>query len=267
MSAYKIEAGTAQHIGNRPQQNDRVALYTAAQAPGYVMAVLGDGGGSSLGSDQVLLTAKQLFDEFRPGDTPNLARLHELARNIALEAHQVIKMNPIAATQEPQSTLVVLILTPAHQAVWAHVGDSRLYRFAGETCAARSNDTAYVDFLVTNDKLPQEAAKKHRSSKLLSNVLGNSFKLPFVTLGQHEGLRAGDAFLLCTDGLWQWFTDLELAAALARNTPRQASERLINKAMERANGKGDNCSMAIIKLVAPPKEAPTYTVQKMGRAV
>src|ERR1700741_4473335 len=132
MSAYKIEAGTAQHIGNRPQQNDRVALYTAAQAPGYVMAVLGDGGGVNLGSDQVLLTAKHLFDEFRPGDTPSLPRLQELARTIALEAHQVIKMNPIAAKQEPHSTLVVLILTPAHQAVWAHVGDSRLYRFAGE---------------------------------------------------------------------------------------------------------------------------------------
>lgn len=267
MSAYKIEAGTAQHIGNRPQQNDRVALYTAAQAPGYVMAVLGDGGNGNIGSDQVLLTAKHLFDEFRPGDTPSLPRLQELARNIALEAHQIIKMNPIAATQEPHSTLVVLILTPAHQAVWAHVGDSRLYRFAGEACVVRSNDAAYVDFLVTNDKLPLEAARKHRNSKLLSNVLGNSFKLPFVTLGQHEGLRAGDAFLLCSDGLWQLFTDQELAAALARNTPRQASERLINKAMERASGKGDNCSMAIIKLVAPPKEVPTYTVQKMGRAV
>ncbi|MBV8124739.1 MAG: serine/threonine-protein phosphatase, partial [Paucibacter sp.] len=92
-------------------------------------------------------------------------------------------------------------------------------------------------------------------------------KPPFVTLGVHEGLQAGDAFLLCSDGLWQLFTDAELAAAVARNTPRQASERLINKAIERANGKGDNCSMAIIKLVAPPKEAPTYTVKKMGRAV
>jgi serine/threonine protein phosphatase PrpC len=267
MSAYKIEAGTAQHIGNRPQQFDRVALYTAAQAPGYVMAVLGDGNNSSLGSDQLLLTAKHLFDEFRPGDAPSLPRLHELLRTIAQEAHQVIKMNPIAAQQEPQSTLVVLILTPAHQAVWAHVGDSRLYRFSGETTALRTGDAAYVEHLVANDKLPLEAARKHRNSKLLSNVLGNAQKAPFVTLGHHEGLKPGDAFLLCSDGLWQWFADQELAAAVARNTPRQASEKLINKAMERASGKGDNCTMAIIKLAAQPKETPTYTVQKMGRAV
>jgi len=267
MSAYKIEAGTAQHIGSRPQQNDRVALYTAAKAPGYVMAVLADGMGGSIGSDQVLLTSKHLFDEYRAGDAPSLPRLQELLRNVALEAHAVIKMNPLVANAEPQSTVVVLILTPAGQAVWAYVGDSRLYRFAGEATALRSNDAAYVDFLVTNDGLPVDAAKKHRNSKLLSNVLGNRMKPPFVTTGMHEGLQAGDAFLLCSDGLWQLFADQELAAAVARNTPRQASEKLINKAIERAGGKGDNCSMAIIKLVAPPKETPSYTVQKMGRAV
>lgn len=268
MSAYKIEAGTAQHIGNRPQQNDRTALYTAAKAPGYVMAVLADGiSGGAIAADQVLHTSKHLFDEFRPGDAPSLPRLAELLHNIVREAHDIIKMNPIAATSEPQSTLVVLILTPLRQAIWAHVGDSRLYHFFNGACVLRSNDAEYVEHLVSEDKLPLEAAKKHRNSKLLSNVLGSQFKQPYVTIASHEGLRAGDAFLLCSDGLWQYFTDLELAAVVARNAPRMASEKLINKAIERAQGKGDNCSMAIIKLVAPPKEVPNYTVQKMGRAV
>jgi serine/threonine protein phosphatase PrpC len=267
MSAYKIEAGTAQHIGNRPQQNDRVALFTSSQAPGYVLAVLADGNQGPIGSDQVLLTSKHLFDEFRVGDTPSLPRLQELLRAIALEAHQVIKMNPIAATAEPQSAVALMILTPAGQVVWAHVGDARVYRFAGETCAMRSNDGAYIEHLIEHDKLPPDAAKKHRSSRLLNNVLGNSFKAPFVTVGWHEGLKAGDAFMLCSDGLWQLFKDTELAAVVARNSPRQAAERLVGKAAERAQGKGDNCSMAIIKLVEVPQEAPTYIIQKMRRAV
>ena len=267
MSAYKIEAGTAQHVGNRAQQNDRVALYTAANAPGYVMAVLADGNSNAIGSDQALLTAKHLLDEYRVGEVASLPRLQELLRSIATEVHQVIKMNPIAATAEPQSTLALLILTPLAQAVWAHVGDSRIYRFSGEICAMRSNDAAYVEHLVAVDKLPLEAAKKHRSSKLLSNMLGNHFKTPYVTTGVQENLQPGDSFLLCSDGLWQFFKDNELAAAVARNAPRMASERLIAKAGERAQGKGDNCSMAIIKLVAPPQEPANYTVRKMGRAV
>ena len=40
MNLYKIEAGTAHHIGNRPRQNDRVAILTGARAPGYVLAVV-----------------------------------------------------------------------------------------------------------------------------------------------------------------------------------------------------------------------------------
>ncbi|SDF44179.1 MULTISPECIES: PP2C family serine/threonine-protein phosphatase [unclassified Duganella] len=255
MSHYKIEAGTAQHAGSRPQQNDRVALFTAAQAPGYVLAVLADGNHNAVAPDQVLLTSKHLFDEFRASDSSSLPRLQQLLRDIAQEAHHVIKMNPIAASAEPHSALALLVLTPQAQAVWAHVGDARIYRFSGEACTMRTNDAEYIAHLVEHDKLPLEAAKKHRGARLLNNALGNSMKDPFVSFGTHEGLQAGDALMLCSDGLWQWFRPEELAAAVARNTPRQAAERLIAKAGERAQGKGDNCSMAIIKLLAPGARA------------
>jgi hypothetical protein len=43
---------------------------------------------------------------------------------------------------------------------------------------------------------------------------------------------------------------------------------LINKARERSAGvSADNCTLAIVKLVAPPKEEKGYTVKKMRRAV
>ncbi|WGG51991.1 PP2C family serine/threonine-protein phosphatase [Rugamonas sp. DEMB1] len=266
MGNYKIEAGTAQHIGNRTLQQDRVALYTAAGAPGYVMALLADagGGGGVIAADQVLLTGKHLLDEFRPGEAPGTARLQALLRQIAAEAHQIIRMNPIAAASEPQAAMVVLLLTPLGQALWAHVGDARLYQFSGAQCVQRSNDDAYVAHLIEVDRLPAEAARRHRATRALSNVLGHGLKPPFVTVGSHQGLRPGDSFLLCSDGLWQYFADGELAAVLARNTPRLAAELLINKAIERAKGKGDNCSMAIVKLVAPP-DAEAIAGQKNTR--
>ncbi len=266
MSAYKIEAGTAQHIGSRSLQTDRAALYTAARSPGYVMAVLSDGLGTPAAAEQVLHTSKHLLDEYRAGETPNLPRLKDLLRNVAQEAHDIIVMQP-AAGSEPQATFLALILTPQAQAVWAHVGDSRLYRFGGEQCAGRSNDQDYVQHLVGHDGLPLAAAQKHRSTRMLMNVLGNRQKNPYVTVGEQVGLKPGDAFLLASDGLWQYFTDAELGAVISRATPRQASEKLINKAIERAKGKGDNCTMAIVKLVAPPTEAPSYTVQRLGKAV
>jgi PPM family protein phosphatase len=268
MTPYKLEAGTAQHIGSRPQQNDRTALFTGARAPGYVLAVLTDGLlGGSAASEQVLHTAKLVFDEFKPGDRPTTERLADLLREIVHETHMIIKMNSFTTKIEAHCSFVGLIITPDGRAVWGHVGDSRLYHFVKSECVLRTNDVAYVDHLVATDKLPLEAAKNHRHSKLLLNVLGNSRKEPFCTIGVHEQVVAGDTFLLCTDGLWHFFTDTELGAVTSKATPRTASEMLINKANERAAGKGDNCTMAIIKFVKLPKEAKNYVVEKMRRAV
>lgn len=268
MTTYKIEAGTAQHIGGRAQQNDRAALFTGAAAPGYVLAVLADGiAGGAAASEQVLHTAKTVFDHFRPGEHPSLAVLENVLREIVHETHVVIQMNSMQTQTEQLASFVGMILTPHQEAVWAWVGDSRFYRFHKSECALRSSDATYVEHLVATEKLPPEAAKQHRHSKMLLNLLGNSRKEPFVTVGHQTGLQAGDCFLLCTDGLWHFFTDAELAAATYKLAPRQAAETLINKAQERAHGKGDNCTMAIVKLVKPPKEVPTYKVEKMRRAV
>lgn len=254
MTSYKIEAGTAQHIGNRPLQNDRVALLTGARAPGYVLAVLSDGVGSSAGAEQVLHTARQVFDDFKPSDRPDTERLARLLVEIISETHTVIKMNAVTAQSEIHASFVGLVLSPHGEAVWAHVGDSRLYRFEHGKCAFRTGDAAYVEHLIASDRLPPDAARNHRRSKLLLNALGNGRKEPFITTGSHTGLQQGDSFLLCSDGLWHFFTDAELAAVTAKTTPRHAAEKLISKATERSQGKGGNCSMAIVKLVKPAQD-------------
>lgn len=248
MSEFKIEAGTAQHIGNQPQQNDRVALMTGARAPGYVLAVLSDGLNSASGAEQVLHTAKTTFDLYKGAEQSDVPRMEQLLRDIVHEAHLVMCMNAIAAKVEAHASFVGLLISPHGDAVWAHVGDSRIYRFAKGACMSRTGDAEYIDSLVA-DRLPIEAARNHRHSKLLINLLGNSRKEPFVTIASHSTLAAGDSFLLCSDGLWHFFTDTELGAAINRSTPRGASERLIPKAAERSQEKGGNCSMAIIKLV------------------
>ena len=72
-----------------------------------------------------------------------------------------------------------------------------------------------------------------------------------AVLADGMGGRTGGVFLLCSDGLWHYFSELEMGAAIAVNSPRSASEMLIRKARERATGSGDNCSMAIVKLIRP----------------
>lgn len=269
MNQYKIEAGTAQHIGDRPEQQDRVALFVAPKATGYMMAVLADGmgdlNGGALAAEQVIHTAQQIFERFSPL-TDNIETMLE---SIAYEAHTIIRLSHISSEKERHSTLVILILTSEGNAIWAHAGDSRLYRFNGPNCVERTVDHSYVEKLASEGRLTRrEDAKSHHFSGMLTNAIGIGENRPFVTIKRHNGLKAGDAFLLCSDGLWQYFTGCELGAAIVMNTPRQAAEMLIKKARARAAGSpADNCSMAIIKLVIPPKEIKDYKIKKMRRAV
>lgn len=268
MSQYKIEAGTGQHIGDRKEQQDRTALFAAPRAPGYVMAVVADGmgglSGGALAAEQVIRTAKQAFDHFSP-QTDDVSKMLE---TIAQDAHTIIKLTSFSSEKNPHSTMVALVICPDRSAVWAHVGDSRLYRFDGPNCAERTVDHSYVELLVREGKLSREEAKNHRLSNVLVSALGSHDREPQVTLRKYEGLKAGDAFLLCSDGLWHYLSDAELGAAIAMNTPRQASEMLINKTRERTlDASGDNCTLAIVKLVDPPVESKSYTVGKMKRAI
>ncbi len=266
MSQYKIEAGTGQHIGDRNEQQDRAGLFAAPKAPGYMMAVVADGmggkSGGALAAEQVIRTAKQLFEEFGPDDD-----VVKVIKNIIHESHTIIQLSGISAEKEPHSTIVILVITPHNRAVWAHVGDSRLYRFSGPNLIERTIDHSYVEKLVSENKITAEEAKSHTLSNILVNVLGSSATEPYITVNEYDDLKPTDSFLLCSDGLWHYFTDRELGAVISANTPRNGSEMLINKARERSGGRGDNCTIAVIKLVKPPKVEKGYKVEKMRRAV
>lgn len=268
MSQYKIEAGTGQHIGDRAEQQDRTALFAAPKAPGYMLAVVADGmgglSGGALAAEQVISTAQQIFERFSPLTDDAESILHTIAR----EADTVIKLSAMSSDKKPHSTVVLLIITPQNSAIWAHVGDSRLYYFDGPNCAKRTIDHSYLEQLKAENKLDEKKAKDPLLANLLVNILGSSTTEFSLSINRRDGLKAGDAFLLCTDGLWQYFSDAELGAAIAMNSARKACEMLITKTRERTAGsKADNCTLAIVKLVKPAKEVKDYTVKKMRRAV
>ncbi|MBP6654787.1 MAG: serine/threonine-protein phosphatase, partial [Propionivibrio sp.] len=77
-------------------------------------------------------------------------------------------------------------------------------------------------------------------------------EMPRIDFGEAADLQAGDAFLLCSDGLWGYFGEAELGGVIAAYSAREASEQLIDRARIRAKGEGDNVSLVILKLVEVP---------------
>src|SRR6187402_700405 len=246
---YRLSATTGIHRGDRAYQQDQVQILPHARVPGCVMGVLADGmGGKSGGrkaADQVILTARQLFERYSPNqDDPS-----ELLKQLVLEAHLMIKLTAITAEEEPHSTVTAFLISPSRECDMIHAGDSRVYHFRGPDMVRRTIDHSFVQRLVDEGQITEDEANDHPQSNLLTGCLG-TFQDPPLTLQHIDRLEIGDTMLACSDGLWHYFTPKELGAIVHTLPAREASEMLVSKARQRARGSGDNISLALVRIEA-----------------
>ncbi|MDR0440123.1 MAG: protein phosphatase 2C domain-containing protein [Candidatus Accumulibacter sp.] len=255
----KIDACVAQHQGDRKEQQDRVALMPHPNGGGVALAVVADGmgghTGGALAAQQVLHTASANLKRFSVHS--ELSR--ELLESSITEAHVLIKASRFLNEKDPHSTVVMLLLQPG-KVSWAHCGDSRMYCFRGEQMLLRTTDHSYVAELVAKGRITPAQARTHPYHSVLLSTLGSN-QQPQIDYGETTDLQVGDAFVLCSDGLWGYFDDAELGAIIAANPARQASDLLVAQARARSRGEGDNISLVVIKLLAlpPPRRKAKVT--------
>jgi serine/threonine protein phosphatase PrpC len=247
--SYRLQGATALNRGDRAYQQDQVVIVAHPRVQGCALALVADGmGGKSGGrkaADQVMLTGRQIFERFMPEQDDVV----ETVRQIASEAHMMIKLTAIAAEQEPHSTVAGYVLLPGLRACLFHSGDSRVYHFRGTDLQHRTKDHSYVQRLVDEGKLTEEEAANHPKSNLLTGCLG-SVQDPPVATHLVERVAPGDAFIACSDGLWHYFSPLEMAQIIQSMTAREATASLIDRARQRAQGGGDNLSAALVRVQA-----------------
>ena len=253
-----LDACMAQHIGDRQEQQDRAGLLQHPRQKRLVLAVVADGvgghTGGALAAGQVVLTAKNNFEQFSPDDqTPE-----QMLKEAINESHLMIRLGRVPNEQDPNSTGVVLMLRgtgDTMSASWAHCGDSRLYHFRGSQTVFMTRDHTYVQQMIQKGYMTPEQAAVHPRRNVLVTSLGGD-EPPLVDVGSAADLQAGDNFMLCSDGLYAYFTDTEMASTIAAFPAREAAGKLIDLARGRANGKGDNCTVVIVKLEEAAAPAP-----------
>lgn len=246
-TAYRLSASTGIHRGDRAYQQDQVQILPHPRTPGCILAVLADGmGGKSGGrkaADQVLMTARQLFEQFAPQQDDAEESLRMLVR----ESHLMIKLTAITSEEEPHSTLAAVLILPNLDAFTVHAGDSRVYHFRGIQLIQRTLDHSFVQRLVNEGQITEGEALTHPQSNLLTGCLG-SVQDPPIAVKKLDHLQPGDTLLACSDGLWHYYNPQELGAIVHTLPAREASEMLISKARHRARGGGDNVSLAVIQI-------------------
>jgi protein phosphatase len=125
----------------------------------------------------------------------------------------------------------------------AHVGDSRLYIVRSSAIYQLTEDHSMVTALVKQGSLTREAARRHADRNIILRALGSSATVEVATWDQPLPVRAGDCFILCSDGLHDSVTDEEIRMAAEEQGGAAACEALVATARDR--GGHDNITVAI----------------------
>jgi serine/threonine protein phosphatase PrpC len=251
--ALMCDAAELTRSGGRDQNQDACGSERVGRATCWVLADgLGGHRGGEVAARRAVAGALEAFREKPEVSRATIARMVARANQAVLDAQ---RENPALARM--RSTLVVLVADLQH-VVWGHVGDARLYRFEGGRLRHRTRDHSVVQALVDAGEITPRDQATHEDRNRLLRVIGDPAGVEPTTPAGPERLRQGDAFLLCSDGLWEAVSDLAMEIDLAGSASAAGwLERLERRVSMRVGPGSDNYSAVAVRfddhiVVLPP---------------
>jgi serine/threonine protein phosphatase PrpC len=237
--------------GRQRRENEDRAF---ERAPLFAVA---DGmGGARAGGDASRIVV-DTFEEGLRGGGSDEARLAAVVREANARIHELARSD---ASRAGMGTTVTAAYVGEDAVSIAHVGDSRAYRWRDGQLERLTTDHSLVEELKRRGRLTEEEAQQHPQKSVITRALGPEAAVDVDTLTYPA--RAGDVFLLCSDGLTGMVPEERIAEVLGESRDLRAAGRtLIREANER--GGRDNITVVLFRLEevdAPPPagdERPT----------
>ena len=150
------------------------------------------------------------------------------------------------------------------QAWWLHCGDSRLYLVRDGRLLSRTVDHSYAEMQRHTGKVVQLGREVNRN--VLFTCLGTPNK-PFLDGNGPLELKAGDRFLLCSDGLWSNVPDDDIVAALAAGPVSESVPLLADRALKAGGEHCDNVTLLAVEWEARESARSGVSTRNLGEDV
>jgi protein phosphatase len=207
------------------------------------LLVVADGMGGHAGGDvasSVAIAALAPLDGESHG--PDDA-LDELERALEEAREEIINRSEVEPELAGMGTTVTAILRAGNKLAMVHLGDSRGYLLRDGVLTQVTTDHTFVQHLVNTGKITPEEAEHHPQRSVVMRVLGDFDADIAPDLSVREA-RAGDRWLLCSDGLSGFVSGETIARTLFELPDVDiCAERLVQLAL-RAGG-GDNVTVVV----------------------
>ena len=234
----KLSAFSYTNRGGRAHNEDSVRCRCGDRRGVFVVA---DGlGGHRCGEVASALAADLLFDGcFQAGRLDS-----ETLTGLLRSANEEILARQAQPGQEDMRTTAALLALEGDRAVWAHIGDSRVYHFSGGALArvTRDHSVTYKKYLGGEISYMDVYHDDDRSSLL--RMLGKPGCQPEAG---EAAVRPGDAFLLCSDGFWEYVYNEEMLLDLVKaDSPEAWAQLMLLRHIRRTPPGNDNYSLITV---------------------
>ncbi|MEX5721659.1 PP2C family protein-serine/threonine phosphatase [Geodermatophilus maliterrae] len=207
-----------------------------------LLAVADGMGGHAAGdvASKVVIAALEHLDDDAPsGDM--LQALRAAVFDGSEHLREVIRESP---QLEGMGTTLTAVLFAGGRLALCHVGDSRAYLLRDGVLQQITHDDTFVQTLIDDGRITPEEANHHPQRSLLLRALNGQDVDPDLSMRE---ARAGDRYLLCSDGLSGVVSEETLAEALKDPDPQSTADRLIELALR--SGGPDNITVIVADVV------------------
>lgn len=213
------------------------------------LVVVADGmGGHAAGEVASEMTVQIVAGELvARSDLATDAMAEELARALRRANTAIYERTITEADKQGMGTTASVLLVAAGRYVIGQVGDSRVYLLRQGQLTQLTKDHSYVQEQVDAGHLTPEQARSHPYSNVITRCVGASAEVePDSFQGE---VRAGDLFLVASDGLTGMVDDRRLQQLLSA---RASPQRIVDALVAEANGRGglDNITAVVVQVVS-----------------
>jgi len=214
----------------------------SALISGDLIAVA-DGMGGHAGGEVASAIAINTLQQLLPVITDpaiDIDSRSDLFLNISYEIDsEILRVSKEKPELSGMGTTLTALSLSGSQVDLLHIGDSRCYRWRDKKLEKLSYDHTVMQELLDQGRLTPEEVFDHPQRSLLTQALMGDSGIDPVLMSYE--VKVGDKFLLCSDGLTNVLSELEIAKIIKATDQKNLLYELINET--KAKGAPDNITI------------------------
>ena len=229
--------------GGRPVNEDTVKVWAGEKQGIFVVA---DGlGGHHKGDTASRMAAEVILGGLRQEMGPD-GPSQETMGNVFQQANHTVLEGQKEEGHKDMMTTAVALAIGHGKASWGYVGDSRLYHFSNGSLISVTKDHSLSFKKYLFGEISWEDIREDQDRSALLRAIGGEQRCLPGLAGPVE-ISEGDAFLLCSDGFWEYLSTDEIKDSLFEApSPEAWAKTMLALWESRGNPNRDNASLITV---------------------